>query len=82
MRFGHCCPLCRAALPTRIGRFQVSFRDDAEHMVCGVVPLFHPSRDIAATRDFPLMNACFMTQSLELMPNPKSPVAVAARIAD
>jgi hypothetical protein len=82
MRFGRCCPLSRAALPTRNGRFQVSFRDDADHMVGSVVPLFHPSRDIATTRDFPLMNACFMTQSLELMPNPKSPVAVAARIAD
>ena len=66
------------ALQGRVGRLQVLVRDDAEHVVGGVVALLHPGVDVVAALDLPLVDVRRVAERLELLGDPERPVAVAA----
>jgi hypothetical protein len=51
-------------------------------MIGGIVALLHPSIDVAARLDLPLMHMRRMAKRGELFADPKSPVLVARCIAD
>ena len=66
------------ALQGRVRRLQVLVRDDAEHVVGGVVALLHPGVDVVAALDLPLVDVRRVPERLELLGDPERPVAVAA----
>jgi hypothetical protein len=51
-------------------------------VVSGIVSRFHPSIDVVAASDLPFMDMRRVAQGLQLLGNPKRPVAIAARVAD
>src|SRR5262245_16220125 len=57
-------PLRRPALPARIGCLKIGLADDTEDVVCLVVALLHPSRNIAAARNFPFVDVSHMAERL------------------
>ena len=51
-------------------------------MVGSLQTLIHPLHDVAARADFPFMDARRMAERYEFVPNPKSPIAIAAIITN
>ncbi len=75
-------PFGRIALPVRIVLGQIVLANNQKHVIRFVVALLHPCRDIPACGNLPLMDTSDMAERLELLPDPKRPVPVAAGIAD
>ncbi len=65
-----------------VGRLQVLVRDDAEHMIGGIVARLHPGIDVLAALDLPFVDVGRMGERLELLADPLGPVAVAAGIGN
>jgi hypothetical protein len=51
-------------------------------LVGGVMALFHPGTDVVAALDLPFVDARRVAERLQLLGNPKRPVAIARCIAD
>jgi hypothetical protein len=51
-------------------------------VVSGIVSRFHPSVDVVTAFDLPFVNMRRVAEGLQLLGNPKRPVAIAARVAD
>jgi hypothetical protein len=75
-------PETGAAFQGRIGRLQILFRDDAEHVMGRVDALLHPGIDILAAFDLPFVDVRGVAERLQLLRDPERPVAIALRIAD
>ena len=75
--FGGRLPERGIAFERRVGRLQVVVRDDAEHMIGGVVALLHPGVDVVAALDLPFVNVRHMAERLQLLGDPERPVAIA-----
>src|SRR5262245_28155924 len=69
------------ALQRRIGGFHVFVRYYAQNMVGRAVTLLHPSVNVVAALDLPLVNMRGVAKRIQLLGDPKSPISIAASVA-
>ena len=75
-------PKRSVALPGGVWCFQVLVRDNTEHMVGCVVVLQHPLANVVTGFHLEFVDVRSVSERLQLLLNPMSPVSVAARVTD